>query len=104
MPHFDRDTRQADQILGALTVHSLAMDLADHAARSEIELYAAHVFDATGRHVFDTAKSREDGVDEQSMALVAKALRYIELRGSALPYRLKRSGTLVWFEDAGSAD
>lgn len=98
MPYFKVDTAQTDQILGDLTVYSLAMDLADHAARSEIELYSAHTLDTTGRCVFDIGKPRDDGADRHS-GMVIKALQYIELRGKALPYRLKRSGSLVWFED-----
>lgn len=103
MPN-NRDTEQVEHIFANITLHSLAMDLADHAARSEIELYSAHVVDITGRHVFDTENTPEDCVDGKIATLVTKALRYIELRGSALPYRLRRSGALVWFEEIPSTD
>lgn len=79
-------------------LHAMALAIADHAARSEIELYACQCVDADGRRVFDMAQPREETVDEQSFALVAIAVRYIELRGAALPYRLHRSGTCVWFD------
>ena len=104
MPNFDHDPRQTESVFDHLCLHSLAMDLADHAARSDIELYSTHVLDAAGRRVFDTKIPRDDFIDEESAALVGKALRYIELRGSALPYRLRRSGSVVWFEALESAN
>lgn len=93
------DIKADDGISNQLTVHSLALDIADHAARSEIELYSMQTRDVNGRRVFDTKKPREDSVDQESVSIVAKAVRYIELRGKALPYRLQRSGSLVWFEE-----
>jgi len=99
MPNRFDNTKTDDDIGDYLTLHSLALDIADHAARSEIELYAMQTCEPDGRRVFDTQKPREDSVDHDSLSIAAKAIRYIELRGSALPYRLRRVGTLVWFED-----
>lgn len=84
-------------------LHAIAVAIADHAARSEIELYAVQATDIFGRRVFNTALAPEESVDEQGISLVAKAARYIELRGAALPYRLERAGTFVWFEELDSA-
>lgn len=102
VPDYLGDTENGAAISDYLMLHSLAMAIADHAARSEIELYSMQRTDISGRRVFDTSKSREDSVDKQCLAIVDKAVRYIELRGSALPYRLKRADGVVWFEEVAA--
>jgi protocatechuate 3,4-dioxygenase beta subunit len=77
--------------------------IADHAARSEIELYAEQTTDTEGRRLFNTMQPREESVDEESLVLVAKAAHYIELRGASLPYRLHRLDSYLWFEDPVTA-
>ncbi len=99
MPDRFDDTQTDIEVSDDMTLQALALDIADHAARSEIELYAMQICEADGRRSFDTQKPREDSVDQESLSIAAKAARYIELRGSALPYRMRRSGTVVWFED-----
>ncbi len=103
MPDRLDNTNTDTEVSAHITLHALALDIADHAARSEIELYAMQVCEADGRRSFDTQKPREDSVGQESLSIAAKAARYIELRGSALPYRLRRSGTVVWFEDQDMA-
>jgi hypothetical protein len=98
------ETEKSVAISDHIMLHSLALAIADHAARSEIELYCLQTSDVSGRRMFDTNKPREDSVDNESLSIVDKAVRYIELRGSALPYRLKRSKEMVWFEEASSAN
>lgn len=98
MPH-RFDDKPNTEIGDFMTLHSLALDIADHAARSEIELYSMQILEADGRHVFDTQQPREESVGPDSLSFAAKAVQYIERRGNALPYRLRRSGSLVWFED-----
>jgi len=84
------------------TLHGFAVAIADHSARSEIELYAEQTIDAQGRRLYDTTQPREESVDEVSLSLTAIAARYIELRGNALPFRMHRTGAHVWFEDANT--
>jgi hypothetical protein len=103
MPHRFDDTKPDTEIADFMTLHALALDIADHAARSEIELYSMQTLEADGRRVFDTQQAREESVDQTSLSIAAKAAWYIEQRGSALPYRLRRSGSLVWFEDRDMA-
>jgi hypothetical protein len=99
MPHRFDATQPDTQKDDFLTLHALALAIADHAARSEIELYSLQIREPDGRRVFDTQRPREESVEQESLSIAAKAARYIEQRGSALPYRLRRSGTLVWFEE-----
>ena len=103
MPHRFDDTKPDTEIGDFMSLHSLALDIADHAARSEIELYSMQILEADGRRVFDTQKPREESVGLESLSIAAKAARYIEQRGNALPYRIRRSGSLVWFEDRDMA-
>lgn len=99
MPNRLDDTKSDNAISEYIILYSLALDIADHAARSEIELYSMQTCEADGRRVFDTQKPREDSVDQECVSIVAKAVRYIDLRGNALPYRMRHSGALVWFEE-----
>ena len=99
MPNRLDEPTSDNAISDCVTLHLLARDIADHAARSEIELYAMQTCQADGRRVFDTHKPREDSVDPQCVSIAAKAMRYIELRGNALPYRMRHCGALVWFEE-----
>ena len=103
MPHRFDETKPDTEIGDFMALHSLALAIADHSARSEIELYSMQILEADGRRVFDTQQPREDSVDQESLSIAAKAVRYIEHRGNALPYRLRRSGSLVWFEDRDRA-
>jgi hypothetical protein len=103
MPHRLDSTQPDTQNGDFVTLHALALAIADHAARSEIELYSLQTIESDGRRVFDTQRPREESVGQESLSIAAKAARYIEQRGSALPYRLRRSGSLVWFEETDAA-
>lgn len=99
MPYPQKNSEAGLAISDYLTLHTLALAIADHAARSEIELYSLQILSPDGRRMFDTAKPREDSVHQDCLSIAAKAMQYIELRGSALPYRMQRSGEQVWFEE-----
>lgn len=72
----------------------LAFELADEMARADVEGYCAGRV-AKGVRWLDT-KEAHSAADR---AIVSRAMRYIELRGAALPYKLLRDGNLVRFED-----
>ena len=71
----------------------LAFDLADSTARSDIEAYASCSLRA-GQTWCDVSEVAPDDTE-----YVADALRYLELRGDALPYRVERDGALIRFGD-----
>lgn len=76
----------------------LAISIADHAARSDIECWAHMV----NLNQYDLTKPQDDrdGADQaQQLDAVARAAHYIALRGDALPFRLVRTGEFAWFED-----
>lgn len=69
----------------------LAFELADETARSDVEC-ASMMFDRGGQMCCDVS-------DPDSQGLLARALRYMDLRGDALPYRVIREGDILWFEE-----
>jgi hypothetical protein len=83
------------------TVRELAVLIADRFARSEIEMFCRNVGAGTGRPVFDIGCPMIDsGVPAREwLAAIAEAVRYIELRSDALPYRMHHVDDLVWFEE-----
>ncbi|MFZ0871217.1 MAG: hypothetical protein WAM90_10895 [Rhodanobacter sp.] len=82
-------------------VRELAMLIADRFARSEIEMFSRNVAAGTGRPVFDISCPLTDsGIPAcEWLAVIAQAVRYIELRSDALPYRMHHVDDLVWFEE-----
>jgi hypothetical protein len=82
-------------------VRELAVQIADRFARSEIEMFCRNVAAGTGRPVFDISCPLTDsGVPAREwLAAIAEAVRYIELRDNALPYRMHRVDDQVWFEE-----
>lgn len=63
--------------------------VADHAARSEIELYAHCSYDANGP-VYDTSRYQDIGGGPADLEVISRALKYIDLRGEVWPWTLKR--------------
>jgi hypothetical protein len=82
-------------------IRDLAVQIADRFARSEIEMFCRNVSAGTGRPVFDLSCPLIDsGAPEcEWPAAIAEAVRYIELRSDALPYRMHHVDDLVWFEE-----
>jgi hypothetical protein len=82
-------------------VRELAVQIADRFARSEIEMFCRNVAAGAGRPVFDISCPLIDsGVPAREwLAAIAEAVRYIELRDDALPYRMHHVDDLVWFEE-----
>lgn len=84
----------------------LATQIADAAVRSDIECYAHYVATEDGC-LYDTSRlvdgPKPDPTTEAAdLATIQRALRYIQLRGDALPFVLHRNADdphLVWFED-----
>lgn len=68
----------------------LAFRIADLSARSIIEAFCLH----TGGTWYRTSP-----VEQRDTADVRNALRYLKLRGDALPYRVERRRGLVRFAD-----
>lgn len=66
-----------------------AFAVADHAARSDIELYARCFYDDLGP-VYDTTRFQDIGGSPDDLAVIDRALKYIELRGDVWPWSLKR--------------
>jgi len=84
---------------------ALAMAIADDNVRGEIELYARqHWIEDTV--FYDTAQVVEPGEEaEQDLAVVQRALQYIEARGDVWPWRLKRhinNPALIHFDDTNA--
>lgn len=85
-------------------LHALAIGIADDSARSDIEVYARWV-ELDGVTYFDTTQVPDDGLVHdaaQELALVWRAVRYIDMRGDALPFRMQRhisAPQLVCFDD-----
>lgn len=77
-------------------VTELAMRIADHAVRSDIECYA-HSFTTHGFDWFNLTQpsDRGDGYSEADRAhdlqVIANAVRYIEMRGDVFEWRLIHS-------------
>jgi len=98
----EEDKELADKIPLML---SLALDVADHSARSDIEIYAYSTVDGKGNAVLDTGRPGQaiDDGDGDWRTIVSNAVRYVELRQElkkdALPYTMTHIDGLVWFED-----
>jgi hypothetical protein len=90
--------------------YELAVKIADRVARSDIELFCRDIAQGKGRPVFDVSCSPFDfdGWEDGRLSTIADVVRYVELRGDALPYRMHHLDDLVWFEEAshdrGSTD
>ena len=82
-------------------VRELAVQIADRFARSEIEMFCRNVAAGKGRPVFDISCPLVDSGAPacEGLAAIAEAVRYIELRSDALPYRMHHVDDLVWFEE-----
>lgn len=92
------DVEDAPALMGAF---GLAQDIADRAVRSEVELYA-HGFEIDGHPVYDTTRIHEVGGEAEDLDIINAALAYIEARGDALPFVMKRqidAPYLVRFEE-----
>ncbi|GEM_PF-2119075 len=87
-------------LLMANTVVSMATEIADATVRADIEMYAREVY-SEGIRYYDTSATADEDSKAQADAL-RRALRYIDKRGDALPFVMKRHigcKALVWFED-----
>jgi len=90
----------AIKLLMANTVVSLATEIADATVRADIEMYAKEVISEGVRYYDITATADEDS--KMQADALRRAIRYIEKRGDALPFAMKRHigcKSLVWFED-----
>lgn len=77
----------------AAECHAIAVFMAESAARKIIECVCPIIWKNDASWI-DVSKP-----DEGDTRLVADCLRYIELRGDALPYRLIRKGKLIQFRE-----
>lgn len=87
----------------------LAVQIADAAVRSDIECFAAIASrgESPAHTVYDTSricdyKSEGGATEAADLEVIQRALRYIAMRGDALPFVLHRSPAdpaLVSFED-----
>ncbi len=87
-------------LLMANTEVRMATKIADAAVRADIEMYAREVY-SEGVRYYDTSDTVEADSKIQADALDL-AVRYIDKRGDALPFVMKRNigcKALVWFED-----
>jgi hypothetical protein len=83
--------------IGLVTV---AMAIADHSVRSEIELYAKPVLADDGSSMYRIDQPAiQEGSAEDWQAIVNQAVTYIEARDDNLPFVMRRQGTCVWFVD-----
>ena len=90
-----------------MTMQALAQTIADHAARSDIEIFAFGYRDDAGNLVFDITKPEgwtESTPEGDSLAVehAQRAAQYIKLRGDVFPWRMVHVGNaphLVRFED-----
>lgn len=74
-------------------VNELALAIADHAVRSDVECYAHQV----SLSKYDLTRPQDNDDDVDQVAIANNAARYIELRGDALPFVMHRQGDVVWF-------
>lgn len=80
---------------------ALGLAVADRAVRSEVELYA-HGFEVDCHPVYDTTRVHEVGGEAEDLDIIKAAVAYIEARGDALPFVMKRqidAPHLVRFEE-----
>ena len=89
---------------------ALAIAIADEAARVDVEIWSCLV-DLDGVRYFDTTRVPADGFkhdDALELGMVARAVKYIEERGDALPFfRMQRhidAPHLVRFEDRADGE
>ncbi len=100
----DTCTFRFDGVRGALNASTLALavEIADRAARADVEIHAPAV-KLDGLRFFDTTCGNIQGEDATAARYaIRQAVRYIEARGDALPWRLKRhisQSALLHFED-----
>ncbi|MBH1551011.1 hypothetical protein I5U02_13745 [Stenotrophomonas maltophilia] len=100
----DTCTFRFDGVRGALNASTLALavEIADRAARADVEIHALAV-ELDGLRFFDATCGNVQGEDATAARYaVRQAVRYIEARGDALPWRLKRhisQPALLHFED-----
>lgn len=76
----------------------LAIEIADSTACAEIESFCGFGGGTIETGLWWDTKR----VASRDRKYVKRALRYIELRGDALPYRVMREGTLMRFADKRS--
>ncbi|ASK91081.1 hypothetical protein KWH04_01000 [Xanthomonas campestris pv. trichodesmae] len=103
-------TFRFDGLRGGLSVRALtlAVTIADHSVRSDIEIYAqTHWVD--GLRFFDcTLDAMVDQASAERSAAISRSLAYIEARGDVFfPWRLKRHiGHPSWvhFDEKADAD
>ncbi|HIE4342229.1 hypothetical protein I5U90_07895 [Stenotrophomonas maltophilia] len=100
----DTCTFRFDGVRGALNASTLALAvaIADQAARAHVEIHAPAV-ELDGLRFFDVTCGNVQGEDATAARYaVRQAVRYIEARGDALPWRLNRhisQPALLHFED-----
>ncbi|PJL35502.1 hypothetical protein [Stenotrophomonas maltophilia] len=100
----DTCTFRFDGVRGALNASTLALavEIADRAARADVEIHAPAV-ELDGLRFFDAnCGNAKDGDATAARYAVRQAVRYIEARGDALPWRLKRhisQPALLHFEE-----
>ncbi|MFL4597235.1 hypothetical protein ACJ6WI_08185 [Stenotrophomonas maltophilia] len=88
----DTCTFRFDGVRGALNANTLvlAVEIADQAARADVEIHAPAV-ELDGLRFFDATCGNIQGEDATAARYaIRQAVRYIEARGDALPWRLKR--------------
>ncbi len=100
----DTCTFRFDGVRGALNASTLALavEIADRAARADVEIHAPAV-ELDGLRFFDATCGNVQGEDATAARYaIRQAVRYIEARGDALPSRMKRHISqpgLLHFED-----
>ncbi|HIE4485208.1 TPA: hypothetical protein ACXM52_000331 [Stenotrophomonas maltophilia] len=100
----DTCTFRFDGVRGALNASTLALavEIADRAARADVEIHAPAV-KLDGLRFFDVTCGNIQGEDATAARYaIRQAVRYIEARGDALPWRLKRhisQPALLHFEE-----
>ncbi len=100
----DTCTFRFDGVRGALNASTLALavEIADRAARADVEIHAPAV-KLDGLRFFDATCGNIQGEDATAARYaIRQAVRYIEARGDALPWRLKRhisQPALLHFEE-----
>ncbi|TPG08284.1 hypothetical protein EAH88_11665 [Rhodanobacter glycinis] len=77
----------------------LAVAIADHTARSDVECYARIASNPIGQTRYDLSQAQDVPGDE---VVAQRAAEYIRLRGDILPYKLVCVDETVFFEDVRS--
>ena len=76
------DQQLSDILLSNVDVVRLAFEIADGAARSDVECWSTTI-EIEGSRWYDLAK-----IPAEERTFVENALRYMFMRGEALPYRV----------------